>query len=145
MGEASKDVNTYMMGVSGIGGVGKNTFVKEVGRKAMKISYLRGGFRRDNTMRVLASRLTTYLCRRRPGHVQTRNFSSHNVKGLQLILVIYVLVYLSWNAHEPPCTASSPLAQPLCKALDMLCIVDPRSQLLISANTDKESNNESSA
>ncbi|KAJ0014791.1 hypothetical protein Pint_21585 [Pistacia integerrima] len=46
MGEASKDVNTYMMGVSGMGGVGKNTFVKEVGRKAMKISYLRGGFRR---------------------------------------------------------------------------------------------------
>ncbi|KAJ0013494.1 hypothetical protein Pint_21612 [Pistacia integerrima] len=46
MGEASKDVNTYMMGVSGMGGVGKNTFVNEVGRKAMKISYLRGGFRR---------------------------------------------------------------------------------------------------
>ncbi|XP_044507775.1 uncharacterized protein LOC123227156 [Mangifera indica] len=31
-------------------------------------------------MRTLASRLTTYLCRRRPGHVQSRNFSSHNAK-----------------------------------------------------------------
>ncbi|XP_031271251.1 uncharacterized protein LOC116129669 isoform X2 [Pistacia vera] len=31
-------------------------------------------------MRILASRLSTHLCRRRSGHVQSRNFSSRNVK-----------------------------------------------------------------
>ncbi|KAJ0013495.1 hypothetical protein Pint_21613 [Pistacia integerrima] len=33
MWDAWKDVNTSMMGVFSMGGVGKNTFVKEVGRK----------------------------------------------------------------------------------------------------------------
>ncbi|KAJ0014790.1 hypothetical protein Pint_21589 [Pistacia integerrima] len=36
MWDALKDVNTSMMGVSGMGGVGKNTFVKGVGRQAME-------------------------------------------------------------------------------------------------------------
>ncbi|KAJ0014792.1 hypothetical protein Pint_21586 [Pistacia integerrima] len=59
MWDASKDVNTSMMGVSSMGGVGKNMFVKEVGRKAME---------------------DLFVERRKPGHVQYRNFSSHNAE-----------------------------------------------------------------
>ncbi|KAJ0103466.1 hypothetical protein Patl1_06760 [Pistacia atlantica] len=42
-------------------------------------------------MRILASRLSTFLCRRRPGHVQSRHFSYHNDEGDYLSVAMTLL------------------------------------------------------
>ncbi|KAJ0046870.1 hypothetical protein Pint_06667 [Pistacia integerrima] len=48
-------------------------------------------------MRILASRLSTFLCRRRPGHVQSRHFSYQNDEGDYLSVAMTLLKCRAFN------------------------------------------------